>query len=237
MFSFDEGDLDIQNVTGSKTEENDGVKSTVLIYDDGREVTTNPGGTYNVKNTDENGTVVTQFYSAGNKLLRETSVDADNNTRITDYDPNQSEQVPLKSVSTVDNGAHKYEINYVDGRPSTGTYTTDGGSTVEVYEYQNDERHIMSRIENKGADDQKTTHFSYSDDAIHAVVKDNQGVTNQVLDSDYNVVSEHSEFNNGTILDREFFDNGTKETVADINGRTSVTSYTRSIIVFHRLWM
>ena len=158
--------------------------------------------------------------------MRETSVDTDNNTRVTDYDPNQSEQVPLKSVSTVDNGAHKYEINYVDGRPSTGTYTTDGGSTVEVYEYQNDERHIMSRIENKGADDQKTTHFSYSDDAIHAVVKDNQGVTNQVLDSDYNVVSEHSEFNNGTILDREFFDNGTKETVADINGRTSVTSYT-----------
>ena len=228
MFSFDEGDLDIQNVTGSKTEENDGVKSTVLIYDDGREVTTNPGGTYNVKNTDENGTVVTQFYSAGNKLLRETSVDADNNTRITDYDPNQSEQVPLKSVSTVDNGAHRYEINYVDGKPSTGTYTTDGGSTVEVYEYKNDERRITSRVENKGQEEQKSIHYSYSDGTIQAEVLDEDGVRYQVLDSDYNVVSEEAVLKTGIIINKEPVDGGlTKETVSDVNiGRTSTTIYT-----------
>ena len=228
MFSFDEGDLDIQNVTGSRTEENDGVKSTVLTYDDGREVTTNPGGTYNVKNTDENGTVVTQFYSAGNKLLRETSVDADNNTRITDYDPKQSEQVPLRSVSTVDNGAHKYEINYVDGKPSTGTYTGDGGSTVEVYEYKNDERRITSRVENKGQEEQTITHYSYSGGTIQAEVLDEDGVRYQVLDSDYNVVSEEAVLKTGIIINKEPVDGGlTKETVSDVNiGRTSTTVYT-----------
>ncbi len=228
MFSFDDGNLDIQNVTGSRVEENNGEKTTVLTYNDGSEVTTNPGGTYNVKNTDENGTVKTQFYSADKKLLRETSVSENKDTSVTDYDPNQSEPVPLKTVSTIDNGAHRYEISYIDGQPSTGTYTTDGGSTVEVYEYEGEERHITSRVENKGKEDQKVTKYSYSDESIHAVVTDSNGVTKQVLNDDYDVVSERAELNNGTVIERDYNEGGLKETVNDNQGRISTTEYNSS---------
>ena len=220
MFSFDEGDLDIQNVTGSRTEENNGVKSTVLTYDDGREVTTNPGGTYSVKRSDEEGTI-TKYYSPENRILKKTTQHSNNDTEVIDYDGNQK---PLKSLYVSDNGQTVSEILYNDGEPNTETVTQ--GTTVSQYVYRDGDAYLDRKVENKGAENERVSTYSYNEESQTVLVniKESGIDTERITDYDGVVLKETVKENNKTTQRIYNDDRSALETVTTPEG-TAQTAY------------
>ena len=194
MFSFDDGNLDIQNVTGSRVEENNGEKTTVLTYNDGSEVTTNPGGTYNVKKSGEEGTV-TKYYSADNRILKKTSQFSNNDTEVVDYDGNQN---PMKSVYVADNGQTVSEILYKDGEADTETVTQ--GTTVSQYVYRNGDAYLDRKVENKGAENERVSTYAYNEESQTVLVniKESGIDTERITDYDGVVLKETVKENNKT---------------------------------------
>ena len=229
LFKYiDDESLDAQNIKKSEVvDDGNGGKKYVISYDNETQVTLNGDGSYQVKTEDEQGTVSTQYHNKDKKLLKETNVYENNDTEVTDFDPNQEAEVPLKTVSTRNNGAVRSELNYVDGKPATETVTSDGGATVENYEYHNEEAYLVQKTENKGTEDQQVSRYAYNNDGtINSTVTNKDGKAQQVLDEEYNVLSETVNLNNGTTIKRVYNDDRSRsEHVTDKNNRQTYTEY------------
>ena len=223
MFTFDDGELDIQNVSSSRVEENNGVRNTVLTYEDGREVTTNPGGNYHVKNTDENGTVTTQFFSADNHLQKETSVYSNNDTEVTDFDLN-GQPVKNVSVTSTASGQMRSELLYKDGKESSEYITY--GNTVEEYSYINDEPVLQRKVQNKGLENESITTYTYNDEtgAVTEKIKEGDKITRRFLDSN-NVLLKEQIDDGLNQTDRIYNSDGTVEETAVTTTGVSTTVY------------
>lgn len=229
LFKYiDDESLDAQNIKKSEVvDDGNGGKKYVISYDNETQVTLNGDGSYQVKTEDEQGTVSTQYHNKDKKLLKETNVYENNDTEVTDFDPNQEAEVPLKTVSTRNNGAVRSELNYVDGKPATETVTSDGGATVENYEYRDEEAYLVQKTENKGTEDQQVSRYAYNQDGtISATVTNKDGKAQQVLDEEHNVLSETVNLNNGTTIKRVYNDDRSRsQYVTDKNNRQTYTEY------------
>lgn len=231
LFKYiDDASLSSENIRETQVvDDGNGGKKYVISYDNDTEVTVNNDGSYQLQAKDEEGTISTQYHNKEKQLLKETNVYSNNDTEVTDYDPNQTTPVPLKTISTRNNGTVKSELNYIDGKPANETVTSDGGSTEKTFEYYNDEPYIIQHIQNKGSDEQVMTRYTYpSDGTIKAKVTDKNGVTTQTMDDEYNVTSEFVNLNNGTIIERDFNTDGSRyEVVTDKNNRVTETVYNK----------
>ena len=222
MFTYDDtGEFEIQDITSSSDFVNEkGQKSTVIKYEYGREVTTNPDGSYSVKTSNESGAVTNRIYTADNKVKKESIQYSNNDSDVTDYDEN-GQPVKKISVHTDENGSKSTsEVIYKDGKETTA-YVSNGNTVLE-YSYVDGEALLTRKVEHKGTENQRISNYTFN--------SDDETVTEKISAGDTDITRKISA--DGTLLS-ERIENGLsiKEKVYNQDGTVEETDYRNTGIV------
>lgn len=207
-----------KNIKDSKTLP-DG--SVVTEYADGTTETVKKEGDSITKEVKQGTTTTTykQNPSGEFEKTKETFVDPkDGSETITTF----KEGKKVSSVKT--NADNSIETVTFDdsGKEQSKVVSKDNGKIEEVYEYENGQPVLKSKVENKGAANEKTTTYIQNPDGtITEKSEDNTG-SKEVIKKDGKIIKETINNNDGSSSVKEITDNKTVETITDSNGKTTV---------------
>ena len=149
-----------ENIQSTQVFENNGEKTIVITYKDGSVETINPDNTSQIATTDENNTVTTKFYDENHKFNKESIVQENGDSEVTEY----SEEQPQKKTITLADGTKTTVINYKDGKEATSTVTE--GATTSSFEYIDGQPRLTKKVIKKGSDMTDEIQYGYNDDGV-----------------------------------------------------------------------